>query len=300
MRKMVKCIRRKLYRNSSLLRRWWFWINFVKKNKYIPDFKNPKTYNEKINLRKKEPRNPLFSVCADKVRAKEYVAENISPEIVIPNYYVGESITADQLKAIIVEHGDCLLKASHNSGPVYMLTRKSSDTEIRRAVEGTMQQLEVDFGKQVNESWYSNIKPQILVEKRLMPEDGESDIRDYKFHVFKKKNGGVNTFVAIDFDRATNHTRSFFDRDFKYMHLSTYVPSVITQVDRPKNYEKMLSLAEKLAEPFSYVRVDFYNVNGDIYFGEMTFAPGSGVLGSFESYNYDLWMGRLWEKDPSR
>src|SRR5690625_6249858 len=119
---VLHLIRRKIYRNSKLARRFWFWLNFIRKNHYIPNFKNPKTYNEKVNFRKNNPKNPLFSLCADKIKAKEYVAEKISPDIIIPNYYVGKSIDFGTMKQIIQEQGDCFLKANHNSGTVHLLT----------------------------------------------------------------------------------------------------------------------------------------------------------------------------------
>lgn len=297
MRKMVKYIRRKLYLNSSLFRRWWFWLNFVKKNKYIPDFKNPETYNEKINLRKRDPCNPLFSNCADKIKAKEYVAEIISPDIIIPNYYVGEKITFEEIKAILSEYGDCLLKANHNSGPVHLLTTESTDEEIQAAVENTLEQLKDDFGKRLNEPWYSEIKRGVLVEKRLNPEPGDTDIRDYKFHVFKQEDGSYKIILEVHFDSSWNHNISYFTQDLEWLPITVELPNIYTKIDMPLNYEKMLDHAKKLAEPFTYVRVDFYNVAGAIYFGEMTFAKTSGTA-IFMHRMYDLWLGNLWQGDP--
>lgn len=215
-------------------------IDFVRRNKYWPNFKSPKTYNEKINYRKNNARHDLFSVCSDKIAAKDWVAEKIGKEYVIPNYFVGELIESETIKKIIAQEGGCLLKANHNSGPVKLLTEESSDAEIDAACNDVNQQLKHDFGERVNEPWYSKIRPRILVEKRLHPEKGESNIRDYKFHVFRKNDSDFEIFVAIDFDRGQNHSRSFFDSDFNYMNLSTYVPSVITKISKPKNYDLML------------------------------------------------------------
>lgn len=272
-------------------------VKLCEKNHYLPDFKNPKTYNEKLNLRKRDPKHPLFSICADKIRAKEYVAEKIGQEIIIPNYYVGETIDFDTMKQIIKEKGDCFLKANHNSGPVHLLTTNSTDEEIRSAVENVQQQLTIDFGELVNEPWYSDIKRGILVEKRLPPQEGESDIRDYKFHVFKQKDGSFKVIPSIDFERNSNHTRSFFDEELNWLPFSIEYPTLIQKVDKPKNYETMLSVARTLASPFSYARIDLYNNNGEIYFGEITFAHGAGSE-AFTSKSYDLWMGNLWQGDP--
>lgn len=281
-----------------MLRSFWFLFKFITRNKYIPNFKNPKTYNEKINFRKNNPKHELFSICSDKIKAKEYVAGVISDEIIIPNYYIGESITFEKTKAILAQDGDCLLKANHNSGPVYLLTTSSSDFEISYAVNDVNKQLDIYFGKLQNELWYSVIKPGVLVERRLMPAEGESDVKDYKFHVFKQLDGSCKVVLGIYFDRGINTTASFFDEDLNYLPFSYNFASIKTSIKKPINYEQMLSYAKKLSEPFSYVRVDFYNINGNIYFGELTFADGSGGA-PFSFYEHDLWMGNLWQLDPS-
>src|SRR5699024_6194925 len=131
--------------------------------------------------------------------------------------------------------------------------------------EDVQRQLTVDFGEFVNEPWYSDIERGVLVEKRLPPEEGESDIRDYKFHVFKQKHGSFKAFCAIDFDRTENHSRSFFDKNFNWINLRSHVPSIYTRIEKPASYEKMWHMAETLAGPFSYARIDFYNISGKIY-----------------------------------
>lgn len=288
---------RKIFKKITLLRKVWFWIRFVKNNRYIPDFKNPKTYNEKINFRKRDPRNPLFIICADKVKAKEYVSERISSEIIIPSYYVGDSIDLDQMKAIIAEYGDCFLKANHNSGAVYLLTTNSTESEIQAAVDSVSEQLKDDFGLLVNEPWYSDIQRKVLVEMRLRPSPGEVDIRDYKFHVFKQLDGGFKIFLEVHYDQMWNHNISYFTEDLKWLPITIEYPNIVTQVEAPANYGVMLEYARKLAEPFSYARVDFYNVDGAIYFGELTFAKTSGAA-VFINRMYDLWLGNFWQGDP--
>lgn len=297
MNKKIKNILRKLYRNSSLLRKGWFWLQFVKNNRYIPNFKNPKTYNEKVNYRKNNPKHELFSICSDKIAAKEWVAERIGDEYIIPNYFVGDAITPEQIKEILAEKGDCLLKANHNSGPVYLLTTESTNAEIEAACRDVNYQLTVDFGKLQNEPWYSKIKPGILVEKRLEPEEGESDIRDYKFHVFKQENGSFKVILEVHFGQGVNHTISYFDQDLNWLPITIEYPNIVTQLKKPINYELMLEKAKELASDFTHVRVDFYNVAGEIYFGELTFAKTSGGA-IFMHKMYDLWMGNLWQGDP--
>lgn len=298
MKKSIKNILRELYKCSSLLRKCWFWLQFIKNNRYIPNFKIPKTYNEKINFRKNNPKHKLFSICSDKIAAKEWVAERIGEEYIIPNYFVGDAITSEKIKGILAEKGDCLLKANHNSGPVYLLTTESTDAEIELACKDVNHQLTVDFGKLQNEPWYSKIKPGVLVEKRLEPEEGESDIRDYKFHVFKQENGSFKVILEVHFGQGVNHTISYFDQELNWLPITIEYPNIVTQLKKPINYELMLEKAKELASDFTHVRVDFYNVAGNIYFGELTFAKTSGGA-IFMHKMYDLWMGNLWQGDPS-
>lgn len=283
----------------AFIRNLYFWLRFVYNNKYIPNFKQPKTYNEKVNYRKRNANHPLFSICADKIAAKEYVAEKIGEQYIIPNLYTGSSITLEQIQALLTQHGDCLLKANHNSGPVYLLTTDMSQTELKAACDDVNHQLTIDFGKYQNEPWYSEIKPQVLVEKRIYPEKGEKDLKDYKFHVFKQGDGSYKTVLHVDFNRSTNHNRSFFDEDLNWIPFSMQYPCIRTKIEKPKNYELMLSLVQKLADSFSYVRVDLYNVNGKVYFGELTFAHGSGSE-VCTTQAHDLWMGKLWQGDPAK
>lgn len=282
-----------LYSNFSLVRKLAFFVGFVKYIKYWPNFKNPKTFNEKINYRKKHIKSELYSLCSDKVLVKDWVEEQGYPEILIENYGVFEHAEFEKVKSIIVEKGDILLKANHNSGPVHLLTKLHSDDEIRSACESVNTQLKHDYGRLTGENWYSAIPRKVLIERRLHPEVGEHDLKDFKFHIFKSGDGNDTVLLHIDFDRKNQHNRSFFSRNLSWLPFSLEYPSIKTSITKPKNYEKMVEIALKLAEPFSYVRVDLYNIDGEIYFGELTFAHGSGRE-LFSSLHYDKWMGSLW------
>ncbi|WP_114765994.1 ATP-grasp fold amidoligase family protein [Vibrio rhodolitus] len=288
----------KLFYKIKLVRVVYFYVKFLAKNGYIPNFYNPNTYNDKINYRKRKPKHELFSLCSDKILVKDYVSKVVGNEFLIENYFVGDSISPEEIIEILKEKGDCVLKANHNSGPVYIISRDCSDEYIAKACESVNLQLKVDFGKKNSEPWYSKIEPKILIERKLEPEAGDVDIKDYKFHVFKQENGLYKVILHVDFDRSTCHHRSFYDEELNYIPFSVEYPSILTKIDKPKNYETMLEVAKLLAEPFSYVRVDLYNVDGEIFFGELTFAHGSGQE-CFSHYMYDKWLGQCWKSDPS-
>lgn len=290
---------RTFFRKFRIVRRAHFLIRFIIRNKYVPNFRNPKTYNEKVNYRKNQPMHELFSVCADKVAAKDYVANIVGEEVIIKNLYVGKDIEVRQLREILNTHGDVMIKANHNSGPVHAVSPTADDIQLAGIIEDIRDQLKIDFGLMQNEPWYSEIERKILVEEKLDPEPGETDIRDYRFHVFNHADGGSDVVIEVEFNTNTNHTRSFFDEALNYLPFSLELPSIITKITTPQNFDQMLIIAREVAKPFSHARVDLYNVHGKIYFAEITFAHASGgQVFSFKAY--DNWMGTLWTMDPRR
>lgn len=287
--KIVKEIYRHAPRKARLKRK------FLEKNGYRPNLKKPGTFNEKILIRKLAPRNPLFSVCADKVAVREYVEEHAGSKYLIPLLYTGSDITAETILKVSQEHGAVVLKANHNSGPVFFSDDKVTDAKARMLADALRKQLLVDYGEKSQEPWYSQIDRRILIEKKLGQPD--EDIPDYKFHIFNNKDKQT-VVIQMDFDRHTNHNRSFFDEDFNWLPFVQGYPCLKTHVKAPSGLEEMLNIAKKLASPFSYARVDLYNVNDEIFFGELTFAHESG-LASFSPSRYDAWMGSLWKGDPT-
>lgn len=269
------------------------YYSFVRRNGYFPNISNPKTFNEKIQYRKRQKPKNIFSLCSDKILVKEYVENILKENITVENYYVGDNISRDVIKSKLNLHGDVLVKANHNSGPVHLVTSNASDEKIDKVCQSINNQLKIDYGKLKQESWYSEIKPRVLIEKRLLPEEGEENIRDYKFHVFKQVDGTMKIVLHVDFDRDINHTRSFFDEDLNWLPFAAGHAAINTKIVRPDNYDNMLDIVKKLATPFSYVRIDLYNIAGAIYFGEMTFAHAGGSE-PFSFKEYDIWMGNLW------
>ncbi|MEZ8688515.1 ATP-grasp fold amidoligase family protein [Vibrio lentus] len=279
---------------NKTIKRMRYLLSFIYRNSYIPNFEHPKSYNEKINHRKRYCRNKLFSVCSDKIEVKEYVSKLISKEFIIPTIESGNKLTANVIQRSLKNRNSVFVKANHNSGPVYKINTDTPTSEIDTICEDINRQLTLDYGSSSGEPWYSEIPPKFLVEPDIGVEAEE--VLDYKFHIFKQNSGEQQVLLHVDFDRETNHNRSFFDEELNWLPFSTFVPSLKTKISQPKNYKVMLDIAKKLAEPFSYARVDFYNIDGAIYFGELTFAPGSGHS-KFSDKSYDFWLGNLWIED---
>ncbi|MFM5798077.1 ATP-grasp fold amidoligase family protein [Aeromonas caviae] len=282
---------------KSIINRLPFFI-FVKikslfKLGYIINLKHPKTFNEKINHRKKNWNDPIYSICSDKLRAKEYVADKVGDRYVLRTLFNSDSIHYDDVTLLIEKYGKVVLKANHNSGQVFIIKEMPTPERIRSIVKSLNSQMSDDYGKVKHEPWYSSIAPRIFAEEVLIDE-ARNDILDYKFHVFTNKySSSQDVVLQVDFDRHSNHTRTMYDENFNVLPFSWAKASIYSDLPKPKNFSEMVSVAKALGRDFAYVRVDLYSVNGQIYFGEMTFAHGSGFE-RFSSVFYDIWMGNKW------
>ncbi len=284
----------KIFYSSTKAKENYIKKQFKKHLGYEIDFnKEPETFNQKIQFRKLYDDNPLYSICADKYRVREYVKEKIGEEYLIPLYLVTDKLTEEQWEKL---PNSFVAKANHNSGPVQIVRAKNkiNKKEIIRELNN---QLKLDFGVLSMEKYYSDIPRKIIVEK-FLENNGEKDLRDYKFFCF---NGKVKYCQLIK-NRTIEETIDFYDKNWKLQEFIGLLNPInpiekhsTTVNNKPKNYSLMLELAEKLARDFDFVRVDFYNIDGKIYFGELTFCPASGI-GTFipEEWNYKF--GSYWAK----
>lgn len=249
---------------------------------------NEKSFSSKIQRRKFKGKNSLFSLCSCKFSVREYVRLKVGDDVLIPLLFVSDRINVKDVNQF---DKDVVLKASHNSGPVYIIDKNSS-VNIEHVVHDLNKQLTIDYGIKSREKWYSAITPLIIAEEKLTTQDGEIP-EDYKFHVFNQGNGEFEIFIQIDFSRHDNHSRTIYDKNLNIIDTSICYPNYNIEHSKPKNFDYMIEVAKKLASDFSYVRVDLYNVNGKVYFGELTFAHGGGFE-KFSNYEYDLLFGNLW------
>ena len=250
-----------------------------------PNLKNPQTFNEKLNWLKLHDRNPLYTRMVDKCEAKLYVADLIGEEYIIPTLGVwnrAEDIDFDALPDKFV------LKATHDSGRV-IICKDKSKLDRAKAVRDMQYSLKRDFYAMTREWPYKNVPPRIIAETLLETTDNE-DIKDYKFFCF---NGRVE-FMKVDFDRQIEHHANYYDRNFKFLDFGEDVCPPIKEriIQRPANFKKMIELAEKISNNIRFVRVDFYEVNNRVYFGEITFFPDSGT-GTFTPRSADMEIGKL-------
>lgn len=252
-------------------------IYYFAKFKRFIDFKNPKTYNEKLNWLKLNDRNPKYTDMVDKHEAKKYVASIIGEEYVIPTigiYDKFDDIDLDTLPEQFV------IKCTHDSeGLVICKDKKQLDIDVaKKKIEKAMKYNFYYIGRE----WpYKNIKPRILIEQ-YMEDHTDGELRDYKFFCFNGEPKAM--FVATD--RSKGNTKfDYFDMNFNHLDIRQHYPNSSKQIQKPKTFEKMVELSKKISKGLKHVRIDFYEVDGNLYFGEITFYHFSG----FQPFNDIKW-----------
>lgn len=250
---------------------------------YKLDLKNPQTLNEKMNWLKLYNRKELQTIVADKYKVRTYVEEKIGSKYLIPLLY--STTNADNLKPENLPKSNYIIKTNHDSSGG-LIVRDTSQIDWQAARKKFKRLLKGNHYYSTREWQYKNITPRIVVEQLLTNEDG-SIPADYKLHCFN----GKLSFIMIDFDRHGDlRTRNLYDRDWNLIPCNWGRPYGI-ELKKPDNLNEMIMVAEKLAEDFIYVRVDFYLVKGKIYFGEITFHHASGFQ-AFTQKEYDYKFGK--------
>lgn len=255
---------------------------------YKLDFDNPKTFNEKLNWLKLYNRNPLYPTLVDKVTVKEYVAKIIGEKYVIPTLGVWDEF--DEIDF------DCLpnqfvLKSTNGGGSNGVaICHEKSKFKIDSVKKKLLSSMKTNW--KVQKEWvYYDVKPRILAEQYLVNHNPNTDLLDYKFFCF---NGKVGCY-KVDFDRFSDHRANYYDRDSNILPFGEIQcpPKPDAEINkRPENFNLMVELAESLAMNIPFVRIDFYNLDGTIFFGEMTFFPDGG-FGRFTDRKWEYKLGEM-------
>ena len=254
---------------------------------YWPNFKEPRTFNEKINWLKLYNRKPEYTKMVDKYAVKDYVAAKIGNEYIIPTIGVWETpelIDWDRLPNQFV------LKTTHGGGGGgVVICRNKQLFDREEAIRKLSASLKNDIYCSFREWPYKNVRKQIIAEKYVEP-PFSMELKDYKFFCF---NGKVRCF-KIDIGRFTEHHANYYSPKGKLLFFGevSCSPQYNNEEILPPNLSEMISLAEKLSEGIPFIRVDFYNVERRIYFGELTFFPAAG-MGKFTDDNWDIKLGNL-------
>lgn len=244
---------------------------FATTRKFI-DFKNPKGFNEKLQWLKVNDRRPEYSQLVDKLAVRDHISKILGEEYLFPLLGKWESfqdIDFDSLPEQFV------IKCNHDSGSTKVIKNKSllTDEEINEMKEFYSARLKQDFYYAGREYPYKGIKPYIIAEQLMIDETApEKSIEDYKFFCFN----GEPKVMFIATDRATDCKFDFFDMNFNHLDLVNIHPNADKPIPKPEKFDEMKELAAKLSQGMRHVRIDLYELNGKIYFGEYTFFHGGG------------------------
>lgn len=233
------------------------------------DLKNPKTFNEKINWIKLNDHNPLYTMIADKYGNREYVASKIGEEYLIPLLGVWDQFTQIDFDKLPKQF---VLKCNHDSGGIVVIKDKFN-LNIQKAKACIEKSLNSNFYYVAREWQYKNIDKKIIAEKYL--EDSHQELNDYKIYCFN----GRPYCTMICKERSSGKPKYYFyDNDWNFLpYDKTTKNASAKELDPvPVNFDQMLEIASKLSEDFYFARIDLYNVDGRIYFGEITLTPNSG------------------------
>lgn len=248
------------------------------------DLDNPKGFNEKLQWLKLHDKNPDYIKMVDKYEVKSYISKTIGKEYLIPTIGIYNDVEEIDFNSLPDKF---VIKCTHDSGSV-MVCKDKKSFDIENVKKRLKKYLKRNYYYGGREWPYKNIQPRIIIEEYMVDKE-QTDLNDYKFLCF---NGKMKcSFVCTNRYSKEGLNVTFFDRDWHKMPFERHYPIDKGDIKKPKNYELMIKLAEELSQGIPFVRVDFYEINNKVYFGELTFFPGNG----FEEFTPDEWDYKLGE-----
>jgi len=233
------------------------------------NLKQPKTFCEKLQWLKIHNRKPEYTRMVDKITAKEYVASIIGCEYIIPTLGVWRSF--DEINFSILPDQFVLKTNNGGGGSGIVICNNKSSFNKKKAKKSLLRSTNSNLYNTLREWPYKDIEPKILAEQFM--QDASGELRDYKFYCF----AGVVKVVLIATNRFTSHNFNYYDPLFRPLPIESRdgKPS-ITVINKPEKWEEMIEIAKKLSKGIPFIRVDLYNVDNHVYFGELTFFDSSG------------------------
>lgn len=247
---------------------------FKERQDYPLNISDPKSLNEKLQWLKIYDRKPIYTIFADKFAIRDYVKENIGEDLLIPLLYTTERY--QDIRPENLPDEPFILKANHDSGS-YIIIRDKNKVDWKKVRVDCRWWMSLNYYWFDREWQYKDIEPRIIIEKLLVDKSGKIP-NDYKIHCI---NGNIE-FIYVAVDREGVNKRNIYDKNWeplpftwssKYKNASKQKGEPIPP---PLSFDKMKVIAEKVAKLFAYVRVDFYDVDGKLYFGEITQCHGGG------------------------
>ena len=248
---------------------------------YKPNLNNPKSFNEKLQWLKLNDRKDEYSLLVDKCEVKKIISNLIGEEYIIPTIGIYDSF--EEIDFSILPN-KFVIKCTHDSGGV-IICKNKNDLDLKSIKKKINHFLKHNYYLKHREWPYKNVKPRIIIEEYL-----SDTMNDYKFQCFNGKLDSV--FVCEGRNTKKGVKYYYFDSDWNYLNYCDYKDIDNKNFDllKPKNYDKMLKIVNIICEKFKQVRVDLYNIDGKIYFGEITFFTNAGYDTTI-SKEADLLMG---------
>lgn len=247
------------------------------------DLKNPRTFQEKLQWLKLHDHNPEYTTMVDKVKVKDYVASKVGPQYVIPLLGVwdkAEDIEWEKLPRRFV------LKTNHSGGNSGVIICRDKETFDREdAIRKLNASLRADIYKNLREWPYKNVEKKVFAEEYVETKPDVTDLPDYKWYCFN----GEPKYCQVIQNRTTAETIDFYDQDWRRQEFFGLNPAA-----QPKNLSTQIRIAKALSKDIPYARIDLYETGDNVYFGEITFYPASG-LGVFEPREYGAILGKMLE-----
>jgi hypothetical protein len=291
--RIIRAIKHPRYIGSMLLTLFTHWIKddewYIKMRYRLYVGKklrlnSPKTFNEKLQWLKLYDRKPIYTTMVDKCEVKKHVANIIGEEHIIPTIAVYDKVEDIDFNAL-PDH--FVMKCTHDSGGL-VICKDKSKLEKKAAIRKLRRCLKRSYYWRTREWPYKDVKPRIIVEKYMEDESGWQ-LKDYKIFCFN----GEPRFIEVDYDRYVGHKLNVYDLNWNFVDFYMTSPNdKNVKIAKPEKLNQMLEYSRMLAKDIPFVRVDFYSIYSNIYFGEMTFSPGSGTI-DFHPKEYDLILGEM-------
>lgn len=248
------------------------------------NLKNPETFNEKLQWLKLNNRQPEHTMMVDKYAVRKYIAEKLGEEYLIPLIGVWDSPDEIDFDAL---PNQFVLKCNHNSGTGMCICKDKSKLDIEAVKNGLRKGLKEDYYATSREWPYKDVKRKIIAEKYMVDESGV-ELKDYKVLCFD----GEPKYIQMHSGRAEIHMQDYYDTEWNKLDILQGYPMSDKALDKPKFLEEMLELSRTLSKGIPHVRVDWYYVENQLYFGELTFFDGSGFF-EFEPEELNLKIGAM-------
>ena len=263
-------------------------IQYRLKMKRKCNLKNPQRWTEKLQVYKMYYRNDLLPICVDKYRVREYLHNKGLDSYLVDLYGVWKN--ASELDFSKLPRSFVLKTNDGGGGKNVMLIKDKNEVDMA-AIRRNFSEWQGQMSSNPGREWaYTGIKELNIIAEQLLvnTKDPEAGVEDFKILCFN----GEPHYIIVDKDRYIDHKRNFYTTSWERLDVTTDHEQFETPYPKPDNFDEMMEVARKLSADFPFVRVDLYNVEGNIYFGELTFYPWSGYV-QFTPDEFDYTLGRL-------